>query len=72
MVPIRSLLNYDAYPIRQIELAKVKENWISFMPVRILASNGTHAIIEPLEGSLNLYDYYAVNPKRVEEGQVVR
>lgn len=72
MVPVKSLLNYEAYPIRTIELARVKDNWIEFIEVRVLAANQTHAIIEPVEGSLNLFDYYAVNPKKVEEGQVVR
>jgi len=72
MVPIRSLLNYEAYPIRQVELARVKDNWIQFTEVEVLAANKTHAIIKPVDGTLNLYDYYAVNPRRVEEGQVVR
>ncbi|MBN1623135.1 MAG: hypothetical protein JXN10_06600 [Clostridia bacterium] len=72
MVPIRSLLNYEAYPIREVELARVKDNWIQFMSVEVLAANKTHAIIRPVEETLNLFDYYAVNPKRVEEGQVVR
>jgi len=72
MVPIRSLLNYEAYPIRQVELARVKDNWVQFINVEVLATNKTHAIIKPLEGTLNLFDYYAVNPRRVEEGQVVR
>jgi len=72
MVPIRSLLNYEAYPIRKVELAKVTDNWIEFIEVEVIAVDKTHALIKPVEGTLNLYDYYAVNPKRVEEGQVVR
>ena len=72
MVPVRSLLNYEAYPIREVELARVKDNWIEFIEVQVLVANKTHAIIRPKEGTMNLYDYYAVNPKRVTEGQVVR
>lgn len=72
MVPVRSLLNYEAYPIREVELARVRDNWIQFIEVEVLAANKTHAIIQPVEGTLNLFDYYAVNPKRVEEGQVVK
>ncbi len=72
MVPLRSLLNYEAYPIREVELARVNDNWIQFIDVDVLAVSKTHAIIKPKDGTLNLFDYYAVNPKRVEEGQVVR
>ncbi|MFO7611054.1 MAG: HlyD family efflux transporter periplasmic adaptor subunit [Clostridia bacterium] len=72
MVPVKSLLNMDAYPIREVEIAKVSDNWIKFITVEVVASNGSYAIIRNPAGELNLYDSYAVRPKKVEEGQVVK
>ncbi|MBN2557722.1 MAG: hypothetical protein JXB33_03090 [Clostridia bacterium] len=72
MVPVKSLLNMDAYPIREVEIAKVKDNWIKFITVDVVASNGSYAIISSPDGELSLYDSYAVRPKKVVEGQVVK
>ena len=62
----------DAYPIRQVELAKVQDNWVHFIVVDVIAEGGGNAIISSPDGDLNLFDYYVVRPKKVEEGQVVK
>ncbi len=72
IVPVKSLLNMDAYPIRKIELAKVQDNWVHFIEVDVIAEDGGNAIILSPGGELNLFDYYVLRPKSVEEGQVVK
>lgn len=72
IVPVKSLLNIEAYPIRQVEIAKVQDNWVRFIVVDVIAQGGGNAIISNPDGELNLFDYYAVRPKRVIEGQVVK
>ena len=72
IVPVKSLVNMDAYPIRVVELAKVQDNWVRFIEVEVIAEDGGNAIIASPGGELNLFDYYVLRPKRVEEGQVVR
>ncbi|MCK5757853.1 MAG: hypothetical protein KAH14_02080 [Clostridiales bacterium] len=72
IVPTKSLVNMDAYPIRQVELAKVQDNWVHFIVVDVIAEGGGNAIISSPDGDLNLFDYYVVRPKKVEEGQVVK
>jgi hypothetical protein len=72
MVPLNSLVNIDAYPIRQVELAKVSDNWVHFIEVEIAAKNETYAIIESPGNELALYDSYVTRPYKVSEGQVVR
>jgi hypothetical protein len=62
----------DAYPIRQVEIAKVQDNWVHFIEVKVIAEGGGNVIIESPDGELNLFDYYILRPKRVEEGQVVK
>ncbi len=72
MVPIKSLVNMDAYPIRKVELAKVQDNWIHFIEVDVVAKNNTYAIIESPDNEISLYDSYATKPDNLTEGQVVR
>lgn len=72
IVPVKSLVNMDAYPIRQVEIAKVQDNWVRFITVDVIAEGGGNAIISNPDGELNLFDYYVIKPKRVEEGQVVK
>jgi hypothetical protein len=72
IVPKKSLVNMDAYPVRQVELAKVQDNWVRFIEVKVIAEGGGNVIIESPDGELNLFDYYVLRPKRVEEGQVVK
>ncbi|MDX1357699.1 MAG: HlyD family efflux transporter periplasmic adaptor subunit [Clostridia bacterium] len=72
IVPEKCLVNMDAYPIRQVEIAKVQDNWVRFIEVKVIAEGGGNVIIESPDGDLNLFDYYIIRPKRVEEGQVVK
>lgn len=72
IVPVKSLVNMDAYPIRSVELAMVRDNWVHFIEVDVIAEDGANAIIKSPEGELSLFDYYVLRPKRVEEGQVVK
>lgn len=72
IVPTKSLVNMDAYPIRQVEIAKVQDNWVHFIVVDVIAVGGGNAIIINPDGELNLFDYYVVRPKKVEEGLVVK
>lgn len=72
MVPLKSLVNMEAYPIRQVELAKVQDNWIHFIEVDVIAKNNTYAIIKSPNNKITLYDSYATKPDNLVEGQVVR
>ncbi len=72
MVPVKSLVNMDAHPIRQVELAMLQDNWVHFIEVEVIAKDNSNAIITSPGGGLSLFDYYVLKPKKVQEGQVVK
>ena len=71
-VPLSSLINIDSYPYKNIQIGVVKNNYVTFVDVNILMSDGTFAIIESVDNKIALYDFYVVKAKKVEEGQIVK
>lgn len=74
-VPLRSLFNInsvdDTADICLLDMDRAK-----FVRVRIVARQDNYAIIESIDvtdakQSVNIFDVYLINPKNVEEGQVI-
>ncbi|NLD45599.1 MAG: hypothetical protein GX660_00165 [Clostridiaceae bacterium] len=73
-VPLGSLKNIDTVNMTA-EIALVRANRARYKKVKIIGKNNEFAIIkEPdisFEGSVSLYSSYIVNPKNIEEGQII-
>ncbi|MFO7635852.1 MAG: HlyD family efflux transporter periplasmic adaptor subunit [Clostridia bacterium] len=72
IVPVSSLVQLRSYPYKEVQLAVIKDIWVSFLDVRVVFENGTNAIIESSDGRFSLYDKYILKPDSVEEGQSIR
>jgi len=71
-VQLSALKNYKIYPYNNVQIGLVKSNWVNFIDVDIIVSDGTYAIIENKDQKIGLYDYYVLNPNKVTEGQIVK
>jgi len=74
IVPVKSLVNIDMNTMRA-EIALVKARRATFVPVKIVGKNDNFAVIDNVEdykdGGVSLYSSYIINPKNIEEGQVI-
>lgn len=74
-VPIESLLNINSVD-QTADIIVVEMSKARYKRVRIVARQDHYAIIENLEGVsqeelVNIFDLYIVNPRNIEEGQVI-
>ncbi|MFZ5988839.1 MAG: HlyD family efflux transporter periplasmic adaptor subunit [Bacillota bacterium] len=73
-VPLKSLRNIDTLNMKA-ELALVRANRARYTPVKIIGKNNEFAIIDNMEISfksgVSLYTSYIINPKNIEEGQII-
>lgn len=74
IVPVKSLVNIDMNTM-QAEIALVKARRAKFVPVKIIGRNNDFAVIDNIEnykdGGVSLYSSYIINPKNIEEGQII-
>lgn len=74
-VPIESLLNINSVD-QTADIIVVEMSKARYKRVRIVARQDYYAIIENLDGVseeelVNIFDLYIVNPRNIEEGQVI-
>ena len=74
-VPVESLFNRNTVD-QTADIVIVDMNKAQFRRVHIIAEQDSYAIIDNLEGipeeeSVNTFDIYIVNPRNIEEGQVI-
>ncbi|MCX7746662.1 MAG: hypothetical protein N2645_07215 [Clostridia bacterium] len=72
-VPLESLIEKD-FTNMKAKIVLVKGNYATIREVKIKGKNDEFAIVEKPEGSKNsvsLYDTYVLNPKNIEEGQMI-
>lgn len=73
-VPVKSLINIDLES-KKAQIALVRANRAKFVPVRIIGRNNEFAIIDNIdeyaESGISLYSSYIINPKNIEEGQII-
>ncbi|WP_265443811.1 HlyD family efflux transporter periplasmic adaptor subunit [Acetivibrio straminisolvens] len=74
IVPVKSLVNIDTDRM-QAKIALVRARRANFVPVKIVGRNNNFAVIDNIEdykdGGVSLYSSYIINPKNIEEGQVI-
>jgi len=74
-VPVESLFNVNSVD-GTADIIVIEMNKARYRRVRILAEQDNYAIIENLDnaaedGLVDLYDLYIVDPRNIEEGQVI-
>jgi putative membrane fusion protein len=73
-IPVKSLIDIDEAGTKA-KIVLVKANYASIREVGIVGRNGEFAIIKSQESNLNkgvnLYDTYVINPRNIEEGQLI-
>ncbi len=73
-VPLKSLIDIDASG-KKAKIVLVKANYASIRDVVIKGKNSEYAIISNEESKLSkgvsLYDKYVINPRNIEEGQLI-
>ncbi|MHB8065459.1 MAG: HlyD family efflux transporter periplasmic adaptor subunit, partial [Ruminiclostridium sp.] len=71
-VPLSSLQNIDNKN-KTAEIVLVKGLSATIIKIRIVGMNGDAAIIDNIEGKdlMKLYNTYVLNPKNVQEGQII-
>lgn len=72
LIPVRSLLNVNKTRMTA-NVVVVKANYASIREVLIEGYNSEYAVITSLnpEKGVSLYDTYVVNPKNIQDGQVI-
>ncbi len=75
-IPVRSLTNRNTRD-NTADVILVRMNRAVIKRVAVIAEQDAFAVIEALEGSsetdpVSIFDIYVVNPKNIEEGQVIK